>query len=202
MWFPGTPALYFAQDIFDVSNVADLGEFDESDLKVKSCLRCPPEIAFDSQEHVEETDQILFRKGLCASGKCTLFFSASNDLLRQSELDDQQVANTADKFTNILLKIQTLIDDDAYVFEKTFGIAVRQAVDASIEDVARNETQNIAHVFIDDVLAAERDDLIQKRLRIPHTAFGSLDDIAERAIVDLDSFPVGDRPQVRLNFRR
>jgi hypothetical protein len=201
LWFPGTAALYFAQDIFDVSNVADLGEFDESDLKVKSGLRCPPEIAFDSQQHVEETDQILFRKGICASGKCTLLFGASNDLFRQPKLDDQQIANPTDKLTNILLKIQTLIDDDGYVFEKTFGIAVGQAVDASIEDVARNETQNIAHVFIDDVLAAERDDLIQKRLRIPHTAFRSFDDIAERAVVDLDAFPAGDLPQVRLNFR-
>src|SRR5439155_16449026 len=104
--------------------------------------------------------------------------------------------------SNVLLKIQSLIDDDSRRFEQRFRIACRECLHCPLENLARNESEDIANIFVNDLLSAERNDLVQQRLCIAHASFGSLDDIAQRAIVDLHTFAVCDLPQVGMDFSR
>src|SRR5262249_13309423 len=52
----------FAKDLFDVSNVSDFRELDKPDFKMESGLRCPAKLAFEPKQHVENSNQILFRE--------------------------------------------------------------------------------------------------------------------------------------------
>src|SRR5262249_26249851 len=66
----------------------------------------------------------------------------------------------------------------------------------------RNEAQHVTDVFIDDLLAAEGNDLVQERLRIAHASLRCLDDVRQCTVVDLDPLAISYLAEMRLNFRR
>src|SRR5262245_15925008 len=56
----------FAKDFFNISNVSDFRELDKADFQMESGLRCPPKFAFETKQHVENSNQILFRESTSA----------------------------------------------------------------------------------------------------------------------------------------
>src|SRR5262249_39445089 len=112
----------------------------------------------------------------------------------------QKVANLADKLADVLLEIEALIDNDADDFKQRLGVSLNQSVERSVEDLARDKSQNVTHIIASDFLSTKRDDLIQQRLCIAHAAFGGFDNVTERAVVDLYAFAIGDLPEVLVNF--
>src|SRR5205823_1085945 len=118
------------------------------------------------KQHIEKSDQILFRESLSAGCQCLFFFGIARNLFFQTQLHKQKIPNPADELPDVLLHVQALIDDDTDVFEKRLRVALGQSIHRALEDFTGNEAENVADVFIDDFLAAERNDLIQQRLRI------------------------------------
>src|SRR6185503_18613934 len=90
-------ALDVPEHILYIPHVADLRELNEPHLEVKPRLRRRPQFAFQLEEHVEESDQILFREGRGAIVQSALLLRTAENLFLERQLYHQQVANTADE---------------------------------------------------------------------------------------------------------
>ena len=111
-------------------------------------------------------------KSSARARKGTLFLGAAQDFFFETEFHHQQIAYAADELSDILLNVQSLIDDDSNVFEQAFGVPARGNASSVRSRISLgNESKNIADILVDDLLAAERNDLVQQRLRIAHAAF-------------------------------
>src|SRR5262249_53684598 len=74
--------------------------------------------------------------------------------------------------------------------------------ESTIENFARDKSQNVSNILVDNFLATERNDLVEKRLCIAHASFRSLDDVTQSAIINLDAFTIGNLPEVCLDLYR
>ena len=182
--------------------MANLGEFDKPHFEMEPRLRGPAQVILQPQQHVEKSDEILFGKVLRARGKRALLVGAAEDLVFEAEFQNEEIADPAYEFPNILLKIEALVHNDADGLEQRLRVAPGQRIQRPIQNFGWNEAQDIANVLVDHILSAEGDDLIQKRLRVTHASFRRFDDVAEGSIVDFHSFAFGDLTQVSLDFGR
>ena len=69
--------LYATQNVLDIANVTDLGELHEADFEMEARLRGPTQFAFELEQRVEESDQVLFRKSIGTRCKGPLFLDAA-----------------------------------------------------------------------------------------------------------------------------
>src|SRR6185295_13738039 len=95
---------------------------------MESRLRRPTQFAFEPEQCVEESDQILLREFIGTRSKRTFFLDAAHDFFLEPEFQDEEIAYTSYEFPDVLLNVQSLIDDDAYIFKQSFRIALGQCV--------------------------------------------------------------------------
>ena len=104
-------------DIFDVTDAAGHGKLHQSGFQMKARLRCPFEFIFQAQQHVEISNQFLFREFPAVAGEHFLVFGTGENFVVQFKLHHEQIAHSGDAFPDVLLNTQTLFHDNADTFQ-------------------------------------------------------------------------------------
>ena len=165
-------------------------------------FRSPSQVVFEFEQHVEEANEILFRKPLGLSGNRSAVVRAPQDLVLDAELGQKQVPNPGQELADELLQIQPLIDDHFDDLDQGDRVPLDQRVHRAVQQLGRDGPEDIANVAVGDLLSPESNDLIQQGLGIPHAAFSRPDDVVQGAVPDRDAFAFGDHAEMFLYFLR
>jgi hypothetical protein len=168
---------------------------DQRHLELVTRLRRVANRGLGGREQVERAQQVLAREELRDGAQPVALLGRRDFGIlqpRRIDLHDEHVADEARQFSAHRPQVEAGFDDGAAEREGAGDVLARDRLRDVELQVAADEAEHHADIRRRDGVAREREDLVERRQRVAHAAFGRPRDQRERRVVDRDLLVLRD----------
>ena len=173
-------------------------------LEVIARLRRIPDLDVGPAEHIERPHQVLAREARHQGAQSiTIALGRHLGVVETGGIDgqDEQIATDAGQLPADQTQIVARLDESTRQLEEVGRSLVGHGLDRIEQQVAADQTEHRRHIVGRDLLARERDNLIERAQGIAHAAVGRPRQQAYGTVVDRDLLRLGDRMHLVGNGR-